>query len=77
MRWLRMIGIALGLAWPDLLTPWRSAVLRWRIETYGLLGPNGQPMHAEAITFACAVQFAWRERRTLLRFLRWAADLGC
>ena len=34
--WGRMLGIAVSLAWPHLLTPWRSPLLRWRIETYGI-----------------------------------------
>ena len=47
------------------LRPWRSAYLRWRIETYWGL-------HAEKITFGQFWRFAWRERRELLRYLRWA-----
>ncbi len=49
------------------LRPWRSPYLRWRIETY-------QGLHAEAITFGQFWSFAWRERRDLLRYLRWAAE---
>jgi hypothetical protein len=47
------------------LRPWRSAYLRWRIETYWGL-------HADAITFGQFWKFVWRERRELLRYLRWA-----
>jgi len=47
------------------LRPWRSAYLRWRIETYWGL-------HAEDITFGQFWRFAWRQRRELLRYLRWA-----
>ena len=75
MLWLRMLGVALGLAWPDLFTPWRSSVVRWRLETYGVLDQQGHPLHAEAITFTRTAQFVIRERRALLRFLRWAACL--
>ena len=48
------------------LRPWRSPYLRWRIETYWGL-------HAERITFLQFWQFMWRERRNLVRYLRWAA----
>ncbi|HLH17521.1 MAG TPA: hypothetical protein VKX45_09890 [Bryobacteraceae bacterium] len=49
------------------LRPWRSPYLRWRIETY-------QGLHAEAITFRQFWSFVWRERRNLLRYLRWGAE---
>lgn len=39
--------------------------MRWRIETYS-------GMRAGEITFARFWSFAWRERRELLRYLRWA-----
>jgi hypothetical protein len=48
------------------LRPWLSPYLRWRIETYSGL-------HAEAITFRQFWGFAWKSRRELLRYLRWAA----
>ena len=48
------------------LCPWRSPYLRWRIETYWGL-------HAERITFAEFWSFVWKQRRELLRYLRWAA----
>jgi len=47
------------------LRPWRSPYLRWRIETYSGL-------HADSITFADFWSFAWKERRELRRYLRWA-----
>jgi hypothetical protein len=47
------------------LTPWRSPYLRWRIETYSGL-------HADRIGFNTFWRFAWRSRRELARFLRWA-----
>ena len=47
------------------LSPWKSPYLRWRIETYWGL-------HAEEITFAGFWKFVWRQRRELMRFLRWA-----
>jgi hypothetical protein len=47
------------------LRPWRSPYLRWRIETY-------EGLHAEHITFRSFWRFAWRRRRELVRFLRWA-----
>jgi len=47
------------------LRPWRSPYLRWRIETYW-----GLP--AESITFAGFWSFAWKRRRDLVRYARWA-----
>jgi hypothetical protein len=48
------------------LRPWQSPYLRWRIETYW-------GMHADRITFREFFGFVWRQRRDLLRYLRWAA----
>jgi len=45
--------------------PWQSPYIRWRIETYS-------GWHADQITFARFWQFAWNERRNLMRFLDWA-----
>jgi hypothetical protein len=46
------------------LTPWRSEYLKWRIETYS-------GMKAETMTTAEIVNFVWREKWNLLRFLHW------
>jgi hypothetical protein len=51
------------------LRPWRSPYLRWRIETYW-------GWHAEQITFAQFWKFAWKQRRELARYLKWAARQG-
>ena len=75
MLWLRMFLIALRLAWPYLLTPWRSPLLRWRLETYGVRDAHGRFLHAEEITPSRFLRFAVRERRALCQFLRWAASL--
>jgi hypothetical protein len=48
------------------LRPWQSPYLRWRIETYW-------GTHADRITFREFFRFVWRQRRDLLRYLRWAA----
>jgi hypothetical protein len=48
------------------LRPWRSPYLRWRMETYWGL-------HAENITFAQFWSFAWKHRRELVRYLKWAS----
>ena len=47
------------------LAPWRSPYLRWRIETYA-------GTHADCVTFAIFWRFAWKNRRALTRYLRWA-----
>jgi hypothetical protein len=47
------------------LTPWRSPYLRWRIETYSGL-------HADKIDFLVFWRFVGKNKRELLRFLRWS-----
>jgi hypothetical protein len=47
------------------LRPWRSPLLRWRMETYW-----GTP--AEEIGFGDFWRFVWGHREDLTRFLRWA-----
>ena len=75
MLWLRMILIATRLAGPYLLCPWRSPLLRWRIETYGLRDARGRLLHAEDVTAGRFLGFTLQHRSALLRFLRWAALL--
>ena len=48
---------------------WRSPYLRWRVETYSGL-------HAERITFREFWSFAWKQRRELMRYLRWADSMA-
>lgn len=48
------------------LMPWRSPYLRWRLETY-----TGIP--AESINGAIFFQVLWRERASMLEYLRWTA----
>jgi len=48
--------------------PWRSPYLRWRLETYTGIKMN-------SIGFAEFWGFGWRERRQMLRFLRWTAKM--
>ena len=50
------------------LRPWASPYLRWRIETY-----SGIP--AESITRQLFWQFVWRERVSLLEYLRWVGHM--
>ena len=75
MCWCRMIALALRLAWPHWLTPWRSPLLRWRMETYGLLDAQGRPLSASAITPRAFWRFLRLHHAALRRFLRWAACL--
>ena len=72
---VRMVGVALRLAWPDLLAPWRSPLLRWRMETFGLRDRQGRLLHAGEITAPLFFAFLLQNRRALARFLRWAATL--
>ena len=50
------------------LRPWRSPYLRWRMETYW-------GMHAAEITFVRFWAFAWKRRRELTQYLRWAEQM--
>jgi hypothetical protein len=60
------LRIAWRLAKGYRLRPWKSPYLRWRIETW-----SGIP--AESIGRAEFAQFAWKHRKDLRRYLRWAA----
>jgi hypothetical protein len=51
------------------LRPWRSDYVKWRIETYS-------GMKAETLTARDVLSFTWREKRALLRFLRWTGKVG-
>lgn len=75
MWMLRAIRIACRIAWPYVLTPWRSPLVRWRMETYGVRDERGRLLHAEDITPACFAAFLSRHHRPLWRYLRWAAHL--
>lgn len=48
------------------LMPWRSAYLRWRLETY-----TGIP--AESITAKVFFEVLWRERKSMLTYLQWVS----
>ncbi len=50
------------------LRPWRSPYLLWRIETFS-------GMHADKIGAREFFRFTWEERRSLARFLKWAAQM--
>jgi hypothetical protein len=50
------------------LRPWRSAYLRWRVETY-----SGQ--RAETLGAADFWNLFWIEKRQLFRFLRWTREI--
>ncbi|MSO21530.1 MAG: hypothetical protein EXQ56_13965 [Acidobacteria bacterium] len=67
-----MIAYSLRFLWVSSrgyrLRPWRSPLLRWRIETY-----TGIP--AESITFAIFFREMWNARRELWQFLRWGAAM--
>ncbi len=70
-----MLCVAFRIAWPDVLTPWRSPLVRWRLETYGVMDEQGRLLHADEITFPRYLQFTARQGPALRRFLRWAACL--
>lgn len=60
-----MLAVLLALSRGYRLQPWLSPYLRWRIETYSGL-------HADRIGFGTFWHFVWKDRRNLLRYLRWA-----
>ncbi|MBI4479965.1 MAG: hypothetical protein HY651_08070 [Acidobacteria bacterium] len=67
-----MIPYALWFYWVAArgyrLRPWRSPLLRWRIETYSGIA-------AEQVTFSVFWKFLWTERRALADFLKWGARM--
>ncbi len=75
MRWLRIPVICFRLAWPYLLAPWRSPLLRWRMETYGVRDAQGRLLHAQDIGPARFIRFLLAHGRALWRFLYWASRL--
>ena len=75
MLYVQMMRLALRIVWPHWLAPWRSPLLCWRMETYGMLDAQGIPLAAHAITRAQCWRFALANRHQLARFLRWAVDL--
>ena len=75
MRYLRLFSIAFRVVWPHLLTPWRSPLLRWRMETYGICDAQGRLLHADEITPTVFARFLLTHSLVLMRFLRWAACL--
>ena len=75
MTFLKMCWVAWRLAWPDVLTPWRSPLLRWRMETYGVCDEQGRLLHADALTPSRFFRFLLAHRKALWGFLRWAAWL--
>lgn len=75
LTWWRMARVAARLAWPDLAAPWRSPLIRWRVETYGVTDATGRLLQAESIGPRHFFRFLRLRHRALRRFLRWAADL--
>ena len=70
-----MCGVAWRLSWPYGLLPWRSPLLRWRMETYGMRDEHGALLHAADITPARFLRFVVTHHQALWRFLRWAAQM--
>jgi len=50
------------------LTPWRSAYVKWRVETY-----SGK--RAETLTTKTVMGFMWANRWEMLSFLRWTGTM--
>ena len=75
MAWFRMARALCRVVWPDVFTPCRSPLLRWRMETYGVTDARGRLLHAEDLTPLRMLYFGLLRRSELVRFLRWAACL--
>ena len=75
MVWFKMFFVAWRLAWPYVLTPWRSPLLRWRMETYGIVDAQGNLLTAHDVTAAVFWRFLIHHRSALARFLSWAGSL--
>ncbi len=75
MLWWRMIRVAWRLGWPYVLTPWRSPLLRWRLETFGVLDEQGRLVSASSMTPRLFLRFVGTHPAVIVRFLRWAAQL--
>ncbi len=76
MRWLRMMGVALRIMGPDWWRPWRSALLRWRMETYGVQDAQGRLLTAGEITPRMFRRFVRQNQPALRQFLAWAAEMS-
>ena len=75
MRWrVRSLVLLARLAWPHVLAPWRSPLVRWRMETYGVTDDQGRLLTAASIDRKAFMRFAFARRAALGRFLRWAAS---
>jgi hypothetical protein len=75
MIFFRMVLVALRIGRPYTLRPWRSPLVRWRIETYGYTDASGKILHADQITPRDVRVFFLRNLKPLSQFLRWAAVL--
>ena len=51
------------------LRPWHSEYLKWRIETYS-------GMKADEIKPEDMARFVWREKGSILHFLKWTGEMG-
>ena len=52
----------------DRLRPWLSRYLRWRLETY-----SGK--WAESVELKDFWEMFWKEKRQVMRFLRWTGEM--
>ena len=75
-RWWGMAVTATRLVGAYWYAPWKSPLLRWRMETYGITDERGRLLQASEITPRRFIHFSWTHRRTLCRFLQWAAALS-
>ena len=76
MYFLRALKTICRLTGPYWYAPWRSPLLCWRMETYGITDEHGRLLTAAEVTPARFRRFCWNERRALCRFLAWAATLS-
>ncbi len=75
MTWLKMLITLIRLTGFNLMTPWRSPLLRWRLETYGVTDEQGNLLRASDLTASQFLSFTFHRRKEFLRFLRWASQI--
>ena len=71
-----MLVTACRLAGPYWYAPWRSPLLRWRLETYGVTDEQGRLLSAGEITPRRFLALCWLHRRALWHFLQWSASFS-
>ena len=73
---IRLLLTLCRLVGPYWYAPWRSPLLRWRLETYGIVDAQGRALSAADITPGRFLRFSWMHRRSLRHFLQWSVTFS-